>query len=225
MNRRLRWDSGAHVFLTSSCCRDICLGKGFHMSFTSTNFSITWAMNDSGTTVFVANSHSFFTAAVFKKKEREPSCPEASCWIMVESFISAAGNTTQVDMIAFYFLPTHMLQLMNCGCSTDGLPCFLWWHFHTWLTVKNATLAQEYQVVTSYGSGTPAVSEPCIKYTHELLLFGTFSAPKLHGLFWPSHPANAFQCEYKCMQITNWLCTLCALWRLLRKPHLEPLPL
>lgn len=56
------------------------LGKGFSLSFVVSYFSITWPMNDSGATVFVANSHSFFITAVSWKTSSVLDHP-ARAWL------------------------------------------------------------------------------------------------------------------------------------------------
>lgn len=55
------------------------LGKGFSLSFVVSYFSITWPMNDSGATVFVANSHSFFITAVSWKTSSVLDHPARAC--------------------------------------------------------------------------------------------------------------------------------------------------
>lgn len=96
--------------------------KAFPLSFLPTYLSITRPMNDSGATVFVANSHSFFNAALSWK----PPLPSWSTLLDHGGVCHHWRMKCHAGILFIYFFPwpVRMHEFINCGCGTDGLPCF-----------------------------------------------------------------------------------------------------
>lgn len=135
--------------------------KGF-LSFLPSYFPITWPMNDSAATVFVANSHSFFIAALSWKPSPVPNHPAGSRLDFHHWWMKCHAGS--------FFWLAQMHKFINCGCGTDGVSCFLWWQFHTWLTVENGSWVSTCYIA-SHVNIIQEVSTNKQKYTIILHLF------------------------------------------------------
>ncbi len=189
-----------HLSSKSCCSREVCLGKGFPLSFVSSYFSITWPMNDSGATVFVANSHSFFIAALSWKPSPVPNHPAGSRLDFHHWWMKCHAG--------IFFLTCPDAWIHKLWMWTDGLPCFLWWHFHTWLTVENVISAHEHHTIAC------KYDTPSAYLLHQAHM--VYFAPTIQQMLF-SGKTNACASLIDCA----WLY---ALRCLLSQPHLKPLP-
>lgn len=163
------------------------LGKGFSLSFVVSYFSITWPMNDSGATVFVANSHSFFITAVSWKTSSVLDHP-ARAWLHFHHWwMKCNAGILLLCMLRF---PDARFLLF-----------FLKWHFYTLLTtLKYSPLWQR-----RYSKFHTHKHTQCI-HKYKFLLF-VYLRQKTHKVYFAlTTHANAFQWEDKCICISNWLC-------------------
>lgn len=216
-----------HLSPKSCCSTEVCLCKGFPPPFVSSYFSITCPMNDSGATVFVANSHSFFIAALSWKPSPFLNHPAGSRLDFHHWWMKC-----HTGIFFFFFLPrpTQMHEFINCGCGTDGLPCSFWWHFHTWLTVENVILVQEHHTTASLGEFDTVksfqkaqkrkkkknifINPDCFAYLLQQAHMVYFAPTTQQMLF--SGKTNACTSLIDCA----WLYAL----RCLSQPHFKPLP-
>lgn len=161
------------------------LGKGFSLSFVVSYFSITWPMNDSGATVFIANSHSFFITAVSWKTSSVLDHP-ARAWLHFHHWWMKCNagilllcmlRFPDARCLLFFFLMALLYIAHNLHLfGKDDTLSF------THINIRNA-----YININSY----------CFVYLRQ----------KTHMVYFAlTTHANAFQWEDKCICISNWLC-------------------
>lgn len=143
-------------------------------------------MNDSGVTVFVANSHSFFIPALSWKPFPVLNHPVGS-WLDFHHW--------WMKCHIFFSWPALMHEFINCGCGLMGSLVFsddisihgeLW---KLWLTGISISPLMRNIILSTFFINSHyfayLLQQACIIY--------------------PNHAANAFQRKDKYMRIANWL--------------------